>query len=170
MSTPEDDDALLNRPAFQMKHIIGKTLKWGAIGAVAGGLLLAGVGALMGGAFIAGLPFGIGYLATGATAVSGHLLPAIGSLLGPALTAGLIGGVAVGGGLGAINGISNASEAADDETERLAMRRDKQTLRRQQQETLAMMGAQQNPAAMAPQAGYGYAPQPQGRGMDGRGV
>jgi len=113
-----------NRTAFQIKHVIGKILKWGAIGAVGGALFAGALGAL---GLVAGgwLTPVIGI----AAAILSHV-PIIGAAvgwmaggIGSAALSGLLylgAAGAVGGSLlGAVTSLSGAGEAADQEEERL---------------------------------------------------
>lgn len=151
-----EDPALkdFNRPAFQVQHTLGKTVKYGVIGAAAGGTALAGVvalGTLLGGP--------LAWAAAGVTAAAGWL-PAVGSTL---FTTGLTWGGVAGAAIGAATGITSADEAADeeaerriDQAERREVKRERlQALRSRHDEQALAMGQQAQMLGMAPTVPFG---------------
>lgn len=151
----DNDPALknFNEGVFTAKYVAGKTLKYGAIGAVVGGGLL-GAGAL---AFSL-TPTGM--LATAGTFVAG--LMGVGSGVMGAATTLVVGGAAAGGVAGAAVGagtaISSADEAVAAKQEELRSMKDRMDMRIQKSEALKMQHANMRAAAEAQAASLHVTP------------
>jgi hypothetical protein len=113
-----------NRTAFMAKHVIKGVLKWGAIGAVAA-VAAAAAASLFAAYTLVASP--IGMVVGAITAVAAAVIPGVGGgiasagsefALSGALMTGAGGGL-IGAAIGGIVAISNVSEAADAEEDRL---------------------------------------------------
>jgi len=108
-----------NRPAFMAKNTVMETLKGALVGAL--------IGAAIALAFVVAVPLIVGGpIGAGVVAAAGALglsVPAASAIIAPFLIHTAVVGALLGGGLGAVVkgglGLSNASEAADSEEERL---------------------------------------------------
>ena len=124
-----------NRMAFMTQHVVKNTLKWGAIGAVAGvGALAAmALGALIVTAPISA-PVGILSVLLSKVPLIGDAIGWIaGGVVGTAFSGGIYmaaAGAVIGAAAGAIVGISGASEAADAEEDRLVAKFEQAEARR----------------------------------------
>jgi hypothetical protein len=105
----------ISRVVSGAKYVVGKVFNNGLKGALIGAVavpVVAGVATVAG---LTALPFGIGAIIGLPTAAAAYSSGALGSVIGGlALNGAMIGG-AVGGGWGAISGISNAGEYVDSE-------------------------------------------------------
>lgn len=147
-----------SRTGEQVKHTLGKALKFAAWGAV-----LLGVGMMV--------PFApMATLATGISSVFGlGGAASIGSSLLTLFAKGAIAGGAIGGALGLARGLSGASAAADDEEEKRIASYERREVRNERLAALEMQRAQQG-LALARQArelGVGPGVLPGGKGVGG---
>lgn len=178
MADGEDNHPALkrfNRPLSMLKHVAGKALKWAAIGAIVGavviGLLPAvlGVGTSGAAALLSYVPLIGKGMATGVmeSAASGIMAVAL-----KGLTFGAIAGAALGG----LKGVTGAGEAADTQAEMMVANAENREARQLNREMMAMQREQQLMALRQAQMDLmergGAGPLPAGapyKGQDGMG-
>lgn len=141
----------------ETKHVVGKVLKIGLIGALIGGVVL-GLPAILAGGSIATVGSGlVGLVSTKAAAT----VAAFGakSILGAALPGLMLGG-GIGAAIGLVKGVSGAGEAADDAQSAVVERQERALALAERQASLmearqAAMGGGLTPGGMPMGKGQG---------------
>lgn len=145
MADGEDSHPALrgfNRPWAMIKHVAGKALKWAAIGAIAGALVIGAIGLIGGGpaaaigSVLKLIPF-VGEYLGGKTAEVG--LSAIMDFGLKGLTFGAIAGSALGG----LSGVVGAGDAADAQAETMVSNAQAREAREYNRQMLELQREQQ---------------------------